>query len=132
MIRHRFAINAVPIAFALLLGALLQSGCVPPPPGLSPQARQMWQGTRVIHDLDVVRDIAIDANKQIPPLLSEASTRQVVLTHKTAITIIHELPAGWQQMVLAGLDGLEQQVPKREYEQIAPYVAIARAILRKD
>src|SRR5690242_21430928 len=47
---------------------------------------------------------SIDAEKMQPPLVSTETTRLIVQTHKTAITIVHELPAGWQQMVLAGLE----------------------------
>ena len=118
---------------AILLLAVLAcvSGCAPPPPNLSPQARQAWQGTRVIRALDVARDIATDANAQQPPILDEATTRQIVLFHKTAITIVHDQSVGWQAMVLAGLDGLDKLLPSRQRDLVMPYIEIARAILRR-
>lgn len=115
---------------AVFLVALLSlaPGCATSaPPNLSPQAQAAWRGTRIIHALDMVRDIAIDANAQSPPLLNEATTRQVVLVHQTLITIIHSQSAGWREMVLAGLAGLIEVLPTTDYLQLRPYIQIARA-----
>jgi hypothetical protein len=110
---------------------VLAPGCAKPPIYLSAQAQAAWRGTRIIHALDVIRDIAIDANASDPPLLNEATTRQVVLVHKSLITIVHEQPAGWQGMVLAGLDGLESLLPAGDMSRLLPYIHIARAALKE-
>jgi len=119
-------------ACALCVLLVTAPGCFAKPPiYLSPKAQAAWRGTRIIHALDTIRDIAIDANASDPPLLNEATTRQVVLVHKSLIMIVHEQPAGWQGMVIAGLDGLEELLPVGDLSRLLPYIHIAKAAIKE-
>ena len=74
-----------------LLGAALGlavAGCHAPP-NLTPQATTAWHGTRVIHAIDVIRDIAIDGAATRPPVVSETTARRVVTWHRSALLTIH-------------------------------------------
>ena len=115
----------------LLLVALTLAApaCQHAPPTLSPAAQLAFQGTRAIKGLDLLRDYAIDANAQKPPLLSEAVTRKVVTYHRSAITTIHDIPNGWKPAVQTGLDEVLKDVPGPEAQKLAPYVALIKTIL---
>ena len=117
-----------------ILLALTFVGCASAPPNLSPAATLAWNNTRVIRGLDVLRDSAIEANKQISPegtpLLSEATTRKVVLYHASAITTIHATSSGWKAAVLTGLDEVVKDLPPKERAQLAPYVTLLKTILQ--
>ena len=114
-----------------------------PPLGLSPAAATAFTQTRAIQALDLVRDAAISANEQtavgcVPAeeiecasLLSTATTRRIVQYHKSAITLVHEAPAGWRSSVLAGLDEALANLPPAERRYVEPYSALIRAILQE-
>src|SRR5438874_13272896 len=103
--RFRLSAERAVLAFicGLLVGELLfvASCSNNPPPNLSPQARAAWYGTRAIKGLDLLRDTALDANAQMPPLVSTATTRKIVRYHESAITAIHATPMGWVSTVQA-------------------------------
>jgi hypothetical protein len=100
-----------------------------PPLGLSPAAKEAWYATRVIEALDILRDTAIDANAQTPPLVSTVTTRQIVTYHKSSITFIHSIPGGWKASVVAGITELENNLPLKEYEILKPYTQLVKAAL---
>lgn len=100
-----------------------------PPLNLSPQAREAWYATRVIQALDVLRDTAIDANAQTPPLVSTTTTRKIVVYHKSAITFIHEIPNGWKASVVAGITEVEDNLSLKEYQLLKPYTELVKAAL---
>src|SRR5690349_18119193 len=107
----------------------LSVGCTHPPPTLSPQARTAFQNTRVIKGLDLLRDTAIDANAQVPPQLSEVTTRKVVTYHRSALLIIHASGSGWQSAVQTGLDELLRDLPPVDQTLLTPYVTLLKVIL---
>ena len=86
----------------ILILALAGSACASAPPLASPVATADFRNTQVIQGLDQLRDIAINANAQNPPLLSTATTRKVVQAHEAALKTIHAMASGWQATVLAG------------------------------
>ena len=114
----------------LFFVAFLASTCAHTPPSLSPPAQIAWQQHEIQKDLDMIRDIAQDANAQHPPLISTPATRQITLWHKTAITLVHDAPAGWRVTVMAGLEALRTNLAPNEYRIIAPYVGVAQLILK--
>ena len=102
--------------------------CAHPPP-LSPTGTRTFYATRVIKTLDVIRDFAVDAEAQDPKLLSTATTRKVVVYHRSAITTIHDIPAGWRPTLETGLTEVLADLPAAESARLAPYVALLLAVL---
>ena len=98
-------------AAALVLTVAL-SGCGgAPPPNLTPVGQAAVQATQVIKALDVLRDFAITANAQNPPLLLTTDTRKVVDFHTAAVKTVTAVPAGWKATVQAGLTQLQADLP---------------------
>ena len=114
----------------LVLVALLASGCAHTPPNLSPAAQTAWKQHEIQKDLDLIRDLAQDANARVPPLISTNTARAVTLWHKSAIMLVHDAAQGWRLTVLAGLDELRTNLPAAEYQVIAVYVELAKTVLR--
>ena len=117
----------------LLIACLLlsTSACVPPPPQLSPAATRAFTNTRVVRILDLVRDTAIDANAQVPPLLATDSTRQIVQWHASALRIIQAANSGWVATVVTSLEELGKDLPAKDAALLKPYFAMAQAILKE-
>ena len=113
-------------AFVSLLAGI---ACVHAPPALTPAATEAFYGTRVIQALDLVRDAAVNANAQTPPLVSTASTRQILLYHEAAITVIHAIPTGWQSTLQTGLVTLLKVLSPAESATLSPYVTLLQTIL---
>lgn len=115
-----------------LVGLLVAlPGCASAPPNLSPQATTAWHQHEIQKDLDLIRDVAQEANAQVPPILSTAATRAITLWHRTAITLVHDQPSGWQQQVQDGLTALQTNLSAPDYARIARYVALAKAVLQE-
>jgi len=108
---------------------LLTAGCATTPPNLTPAASLAFTNTRVIKGLDLLRDTAIDAQAQTPPLLSEATTRKVVEYHESALKTIHAVSSGWQATVAIGLEETVKNLPAAEQQVLAPYVALVQALI---
>ena len=114
----------------ILILALAGSACASAPPLASPVATADFRNTQVIQGLDQLRDIAINANAQNPPLLSTATTRKVVQAHEAALKTIHAMANGWQATVLAGLDGVVVTLTPSEQAILAPYIALVKTIIQ--
>ena len=127
--------------FVVLLNLV---GCTTPPPTLSPDAKAAFYATRVVKVLDIVRDAAIAANEQTPPLLTTNDPRNVVLWHKTSVQTIQAIPSGWRPTVMAGLYALTcdarilvptapqpcvAQLPPAAVVRLTPYVGLVAVIL---
>ena len=106
------------------------SGCKHSPPNLNPQARVAWYGIQTIHNLDRIRDIAIDANRQSPPLISERDTRKIVDWHTSAVKTIQASPGGWRATVEVGLNELVRDLPPDVRALISPYVQFAIGVMK--
>jgi hypothetical protein len=113
----------------LALLCLAAPACQHAPPTASPQAQIAFTGTRAIKGLDLLRDFAIDGNAQTPSLISTATTRKIVTYHRSAITLVHDIPSGWKQTLSDGLDEVVTDLPPGEGPQLAPYVALVKSIL---
>lgn len=119
---------------ALFLAGLLALipgtyGCVHAPANLTPQATAAFTNTRVIRGLDLLRDTAVDANHQIPPLVSTTTMLRVVRYHLSAVKTIDALTTDWQMSVRVGLDELLKNLPMRDQVLLGPYIALTNAIL---
>lgn len=108
------------------------AGCgVKPPPNLSPTGAREWQETRVIKALDLARDIAVEANTTMPPLLNQDTTRRVVLYHETALHAIHAAAAGWQAVAQSLTTDLSKTLTSAEQTTLRPYLSSIQAILKE-
>lgn len=114
-------------ASALLIGSLM--ACAKPPVDLTPEALVAFRATQAVKVLDVLRDAAIDANATKPPLLSEATTRKVVLYHQATVKITRAAPEGWVPVAKAGLEELERNLTGAEKDHLVPYVRLVKAVL---
>lgn len=103
--------------------------CTKPPPNLSPTGTSAFNKTRVIKAIDLVRDTAIDANNQNPPLLSENATREIVNYHKSALLLMKASDDGWKEFVSVGLDEATKDIPPKEKEILIPYITLTKTIL---
>lgn len=115
--------------FVLIALLLVTSACVKAPPTLSPAGIAAFNGTRVVKALDILRDVAVDANAQVPPLLSTATTRKVVTYHESALKTIQAAPSGWVPVVQTGLTEVLKDVPPVEQRQLAPYVSLVKTLI---
>lgn len=118
----------------LLLLALLCAGCAStaPPKSLSPVGAAAFQKTRAIKVLDLLRDTAIDANAQQPPLISTATTRKVVQAHQLSLQAIQASDSGWAAAVgvtLAKLSHDPSLLPE-EVQRLSPYFELAAQVLK--
>lgn len=123
LMRHYRLITALAALFALTACAANA------PPNLSPVARQAFVATRVIKGLDLIRDTAITANAQLPPLLSTDATRAIVEYHRSSLLVMQDVPNGWKVTVLTGLNEMVRRLPPHDAQLIAPYVALTKTIL---
>jgi len=119
--------------FAPLMVLFLLSGCTPMPPPAnntprSPEATTAWQSHEIQKSLDLIRDIAVDANAMDPPVLTTDATRFVVKFHSIAIQLVHDRPNGWQAGVLQGLNELSQVLDATDFAVIAKYVLLTRGL----
>lgn len=112
---------------AILLALAIGCGGVPAP--LGPQASVAWRNTRVIKALDLVRDVAVDANAQVPPLVSTEVTRKIVTWHRASLQLIQVSDTGWRPTVAASLEELQKQLPADDRVRLAPYLALAKTLI---
>ena len=93
------------LPFAFVLSLICAPGsCAKAPPTLSPAGTAAFHALQVGHALDIVRDVANDANRQTPPLISNTALLKIVNWHEAAVRTIVAVPSGWKPTVLAGLE----------------------------
>ena len=113
----------------LTFAPLSLGGCAKAPPELSPVGTQAFHKTRVIKALDLLRDVAIDAEAQSPKVFSTADTRKVVLYHQSALKIIQATDAGWQAAVGTSLDEVVNRLDPAAQPKVAPYATLIKVLL---
>ena len=113
------------VAFAVILAI----GCAKVPPDLTPEASKAFKGAQVVKALDVLRDTAIAAHAQAPPLLSEDATRKVVTYHQSVVKTLQAMPEGWVAFAQKGLDELLTDLPSRERNLLTPYVTLVKTVI---
>lgn len=121
------------LALLVLVVGLCASftACASAPPNVSPAAQLAFTNTRVIGGLDVLRNAAIDANAQVPPLVSTDTTRKIVTYHRSALLVIQASPNGWQATVIAGLNQTVLDLPPAESQFLTPYVALVTTLIQE-
>lgn len=126
-------VSRLPVWFLLLTVAGIASGCVATMrAGYSPEATAAFRNTRVIKGLDLLRDTAIDANAENPPLLSTETTRKVVLFHQSTLKIIAATEDGWVEAAKQSLRELADNVPPNERGLLGPYLGLTKTLLAEE
>lgn len=117
---------------ALILALIISASCSQHvPPNLSPKAQVAWQATRVIHAIDVIRDVAQEGTKTVPPVISVDVATKVTQWHRSALLVIHNTPNGWAPIVDASLSQVFEQLSAPQKLQLGPYVQLARILLKE-
>lgn len=131
----------------VLAYGLASTGCVTPPPNLTPEAVAAYQTTRVIKVLDVVRDAAIAANELVPPAISTNDTRTVVLWHRTTVSLMAASTTAWYSTVQSSIYALTcdpraldpkevlkqctPQLPETAIERLKPYFGLVLVVMQE-
>ena len=120
--------RALTFGIVLAIAAGVVHSCASAPVNLSPAGKEAWYSTRVVKGLDVLRDTAIDANAQVPPLITTAETRCIVTTHQTILQTMQAKPQGWAVTVSTALDGLGKPgcLSPKAVTLMSPYVAVVK------
>jgi hypothetical protein len=117
------------VAILTVLSALSTSSCAKAPPNLSPSGVAAFHGTQVVKALDLVRDTAIVAEMQQPPLVRTETARAIIVWHRAAVMTIGASPGGWKPTVSAGLDAIDRALSDSERATLTPYIALARTLI---
>lgn len=116
--------------FALIVLLAGLAGCASAPITYTPQGQANVKKLQVIHALDAIRDIAIDANAQTPPLMSTEGTRVIVKFHQSALLVIKASANGWGDALLVSLRQTVKALPPSEQAVLAPYVLLASTLIQ--
>lgn len=123
-------VSRLPVWLLVAVVAGIASGCVATMrAGYSAEANAAFRNTRVIKGLDLLRDTAIDAHAENPPLLSTETTRRVVMFHQSTLRIIQASDDGWLETAKQGLRELADNVPPNERGLLGPYLGLTRTLL---
>jgi len=123
----------VTVVFVLALFMCAGCGSNPNPQtdptrNLSAQGKAAYQTTKVVKALDVLRDVAAEAEKQNPKLISASSALKVVAYHKQVVSTMDAVPNGWKAVALTGLDQLQKDLTPQEWTQIEPFVNLLKTL----
>lgn len=114
----------------ILVLVLATGGCGGhPPPNITPQATAAFYATRVVHGLDLIRDLASDAHNQTPPKLSAHAALAVVDYHASAVKILRDSPNGYKAALLTGLDELSAKLSPDDRKVIDAGIALVKTVL---
>ena len=116
---------------SVVIVLLILAACAKAPPNLGPQGTIAYQNLQIQRTLDLLRDAAISANEVEPPVLPTRTTREVVLYHKSAITILHARAQGWQTALTTSLDSILSQLSDKDRAVLEPYAVLVRTIVQE-
>lgn len=118
------------LVVALIASTACASTINQAPPTASPQASLAFKNTQVLKVLDLIRDVAIDANAQTPPLVSTETTRALVQYHETTIKMMNASVSGWPATALQGIQEIIKRLPASESGTLGGYLNLGVATLK--
>jgi hypothetical protein len=89
---------------------------------------QALHGKEVVKYLDIIRDLAIDA--EAAGKIPTATTANIIRWHKAAINTINQTPNGWKATVLTGMDAVQAALTPAEHGILDPYFLTAKTIIQ--
>jgi hypothetical protein len=101
--------------------------CASAPPSLTPVGVAAFNARRVVKSLDLIRDVAVDAEAN--KVLSTDTTRRVVVFHRSSLETIRAVPNGWKSTVLAAIEEVPKNLPDKERMVLAPYLALTKTLI---
>jgi predicted Zn-dependent protease len=117
------------VAFLLFSSVIVFTACPTTPPNLSPAGATAFNKTRVVKALDLVRDTAILANAQTPPVLSTDDTRLVVQFHEATVKTLQATDQGWQAAVSTAVTEFSKTLTPAQQHVIAPYLVLLQTLI---
>lgn len=126
---YRILAISVYISAFVSIATSISSCAGNPPPGLTPNEKISYQSLRVVKGLDLLRDMAITAEAQIPPLITTDAARRIVLFHKEAISAIGAIPDGWKPIVISALTSLESELSDQDKQKFTPYFILVKTLI---
>jgi hypothetical protein len=117
------------LSLVVLCLCLVLPSCAKTPASLGPAGITDFQTLQIGHDLDLIRDIAQEASKTSPPVLSRDIAVKVTLWHKAAVQTLASRPQGWKATIQTGLDGVLSTLTEKDRAVLLPYVTLLRTVL---
>lgn len=118
----------------LILG-IVSIGCsVPAAIGGRSTAQLSTPGITALHTLevvkvlDIIRDTAIDS--EAAKIISTSTATKVITWHRATLETIKDLPNGWKDTVLSGLDNVKGILSPSELKIIGPYINSAASVIK--
>jgi hypothetical protein len=119
----------LPFLLFFAIGLVGQQGCAKAPPTLGPSGITAFQNHQIADALDLVRNVAQDASKTSPPLLSRDIALQVTNWHTAALKTLDARGPNWKNEIQVGLDEVLKNLPAKNQDLLRPYVSLVKTVL---
>ena len=125
----------MPYLALCLCVSLCLSGCRPAPPNLPPESVVVWKANEAVVAVGTVQHVAIELNKVLicdptcHGVLSDKNTGIVVDAVRRILLTIQQVPNGWKQTALLGLDQIDAALDDAGKGKLKAYTAAARATI---
>lgn len=113
--------------------AFSSTACAPhtTAPVLTPVAQKVFNASEVQHVLDLVRDIAQDANANDNTIVTDSVALAITNWHEAAVTALYACTTGTcAQGSLTALTLIAQTLTPAQHAALDPYVTLASAALK--
>ena len=130
--RRLMLAKLVGISFVLsfMLGLGLQTSCAKAPPSLvTVQGVASFQNLQIVKPLDLMRDLAQDASRTVPPIITRADALKVTDFHTAAVKILDARGPDWKNQIVASADALLPLLSPRTQGIVKPYVTLVKTVL---
>ena len=117
------------LSLLLLCLCLVLPSCAKAPATLGPQGISDFNTIQIGHDLDLIRDVAQEASRTTPPVLSHDVAVKVTIWHKAAVQTLATRSTGWKATIQTGLDQLMTTLTQKDKDLLAPYVLLVKTVL---
>ncbi len=120
--------GATPLATVILMVVALACAGNRPTGNLSPTGLASYQAIKVVKALDLVRDVAVEGEKQSPKLISPQVALKVISYHRQVVRTIGAVPTGWKSVAVTGLEQLKTDIPADEWKRLEPFINLLKAL----